>query len=308
MLQPNVCASTRVNATRVTPTVILIIDQSSSMDQDFQGGTTRWNTLRDFLLAQPDGLIADLQDQVNFGLAMYSAESGGTAPDPIGECPMVTTVAPGPMNYAAIEAAYAPASTIEDTPTGDAIDKIIDDLGLATPDPDSQGAPIVFILATDGEPDRCEELDPQNGQAEAIAAVERAYSLGIRTFIISVGDEVSVEHQQDVANAGLGRQPGDPDAEYWEAGDDASLRAALTEIVGGQLGCEVQLNGSVEDGDACLGSVNLNGIMLSCNDANGWELTSPRTIRLNGTACDTLKNDEAALLDVTFPCTVKVVD
>jgi hypothetical protein len=105
----------------VIPTVILIIDQSSSMEESF-GSDTRWNTLRDFLLESPDGLIADLQSQVRFGLAMYSAESGGANPEPIGECPMVTSVAPALDNFDAIEAVYAGAEPIEDTPTGDAID------------------------------------------------------------------------------------------------------------------------------------------------------------------------------------------
>lgn len=301
---PGACADTIVRATKVIPTVILIIDQSSSMEESF-GAASRWDTLRDFLLQSPDGLIADLQSQVRFGLAMYSAESGGSAPDPIGECPMVTSVAPALDNYDAIEAIYGPAQPIEDTPTGDAIDRILDDLNLVN-DPDQAEDPTVFILATDGEPDRCEELDPQNGQQEAIAAAERAFGLGVRTFVIAVGNDLSMEHQQDMANAGLGRAPGDPDAEYWVAGDDATLRGALTEIVGGQLGCEVQLNGSVQDGDACLGTVKLNGRELVCGDENGWELSSPRHIRLLGTACDELKGGMVEL-DVRFPCEVDVV-
>lgn len=301
---PGSCADTIVRATKVIPTVLLIVDQSSSMNESF-GGASRWDTLRDFLLESPDGLIADLQSQVRFGLAMYSATSGGNNPDPIGECPMVTTVAPALDNYDAIAASYGPAEPIEDTPTGDAIDKILDDLMLGN-DPDKTEDPTVFILATDGEPDRCEELDPQNGQEEAIAAVTRAFRAGVRTFIISVGNEVSMQHQQDVANAGLGRGPGDADAEYWVAGDDATLRAALIDIVGGQLGCEVQLNGSVEDGDACLGMVALNGRALECGGDDGWELSSPRHIRLKGAACDELKNGEVTL-DVRFPCEVGVV-
>ncbi|MDH5672996.1 MAG: VWA domain-containing protein [Myxococcales bacterium] len=301
------CADTTVRASRVTPTVILIVDQSSSMSEAFEGDRSRWDVLRDFLLTSPDGLIADLQSQVRFGLALFSAESGGSNPEPIGECPMVTTVAPSLDNYDAIANIYRNADVIEDTPTGDAIDRIIDDLGLATPDPDAEGNPIVFILATDGEPDRCEELDPQNGQQEAIAATERAYSLGIRTFIISVGaGTVSAEHQQAVANAGLGRGPGDANAEYWVAGDDSSLRAALTNIVGTQLGCEVQLNGSVT-GDACLGTVTINGKALECGGADGWELSSPRHIRLLGQACQDLKSGEDLLLEVRFPCEVGVV-
>jgi hypothetical protein len=302
--RPDSCADVVVQTTRVTPTVILIVDQSSSMDEEFDNGT-RWNVLRDFLLEE-NGLIEDLQSQVHFGLALYSAESGGMNPEPIGECPMVTTVAPAANNYAAIEQAYRAAEPIEDTPTGDSIDRIIDDLDLGT-DPDNEQDPVVFVLATDGEPDQCESLDPQNGQAEAIAAVERAYGLGIRTFVISVGDELSVEHQQDIANAGLGRGAGDEPAEYWVAGNDQTLRDALTSIIGGQLGCEITLNGQV-DGDACLGRVELNGDPLGCNDDNGWELVDENHIRLLGSACDQLKSGADVFLDVSFPCGVVTPD
>jgi hypothetical protein len=300
------CPDARVRASRVTPTVMLLVDQSSSMNDPFGGDGTRWNVLRDFLLEQPNGLISDLQSQVRFGFALYSAVSGGMDPEPIGECPMITSVQPAIDNYDAIAAIYSPADVIEDTPTGDSIDAVIDSLDLSN-NPDVQKDPVVLILATDGEPDRCEELDPQNGQEEAIAAATRAFSMGVRTFIISVGDEVSDEHQQDMANAGLGRGPTDDNAEYWEVGDDASLREALMEIVSAQLGCEVQLNGMVASGDACEGTVVLNDQPLECDDPNGWELSTPRTIRLLGSACDTLKSDPDVFLDVTFPCSVGVV-
>jgi len=302
--RPGACADTIVQASRTTPTVMLIVDQSSSMEEDFGDGT-RWDVLRDFLLEQPSGLIADLQAQVNFGLAMYSARSDDMG-QPAEACPIVTTIAPAANNYAAIEQAYRAAEPIDDTPTGDSIEAILGDLGIS--DPDDEVSPMVFVLATDGEPDRCEELDPQGGRPEAIAAVEHAYSYGIRTFVISVGSELGEDHQQEIANAGLGRMPGDPNAEYWVAGDDQSLRAALTSIVGGQLGCEIQLNGRVEDGDPCLGSVALNGRQLECGDANGWELVDPQHIRLLGSACDELKADDDVFLDVSFPCEVMVVD
>ena len=286
---------------------MLLVDQSSSMTDEFGGDGSRWDVLRNFLLEEPNGLLADLQSQVRFGFAMYSAVSGGSDPLPIGECPMITSVQPALDNYTAIADIYRNADVVEDTPTGDSIDAVIDSLGLTT-NPDVMMSPTVLVLATDGEPDRCEELDPQNGQEEAIAAAQRAFSMGVRTYIISVGDEVSDEHQQDMANAGLGRGPGDPAAEYWEVGDDASLRAALSDIVGSQLGCEIQLSGSVSGGDACEGTVTLNGVELSCDDPNGWELSTPQTIRLLGTACDTLKTDDDVFLDVSFPCTVRVVD
>jgi len=303
----NACVDTVVRVTRVMPTVILIVDQSGSMDQDFGGDGSRWNVLRDFLLEQPDGLIDDLQSQVSFGLAMYSARSDDNG-QPDGECPLVTTVAPALDNFAAIEAAYRAAEPIDDTPTGDSIEKILADLNLGT-DPDAMVSPTVFVLATDGEPDRCEELDPQTDAAkdEAIAAVQHAFTLGVRTFVISVGNEVGADHQQAIANAGLGRTPGDPDAEYWVAGDDQSLRDALRQVVGSQLGCEVALEGEVKGGDACSGRVVLNGTTLECGDADGWELVDPSHIKLLGSACDDLKASDDLVLEVKFPCQVTIV-
>jgi hypothetical protein len=301
------CANTVVRASKIIPTVVLIVDQSSSMTEEFDDGT-RWDVLRDFLLQDPGGLIADLQSQVRFGLALYSARSDDMG-QPMGECPMVTTVAPALDNFAAIRATYAPANVIDDTPTGDSINKVIDDLNLSN-DPDAKPDSTVFVLATDGEPDRCEELDPQTeeGKQESVGAVQRAFGLGIRTFVISVGEgTVSAEHQQAVANAGLGLDPMGGDAEYWVAGDDRSLRDALISIVGGQVGCDIALNGRVGAGDPCLGTVTLNGEELACNDPNGWELVDDSHIRLMGRACDDLKSQADALLAVSFPCAVDSV-
>jgi hypothetical protein len=301
------CASTVVRAKKIIPTVILIVDQSGSMTEKFDDGT-RWDVLRGFLLMQPGGLIDDLQSQVRFGLAMYSARSDDNG-QPAGECPLVTSVAPALDNYQAIADIYNPAQPIDDTPTGDSIDKIVDDLDIAN-DPDADPSATIFVLATDGEPDRCEQLDPQSdeGKQEAIAAVQHAFTLGIRTFIISVGQgTVSAEHQQAMANAGLGLDPMSGSAEYWVAGDDKTLRDALVSIVGGQVGCDVALNGRIDSGDACKGKVTLNGEPLGCNEDNGWELVDDMHIRLNGQACDDLKSRDDALLDVSFPCGVDVV-
>jgi hypothetical protein len=296
------CQTANVFAQRVIPTVVLVIDQSGSMKDDF-GGKSRWNALRDFLL-KPDGLIATFEKQVRFGVSMYSAV---TNPDASGTqtCPMVTSVGPVIMNYAGISAAYKAAEPIGETPTGDAIDKIVD--GLPKVELDKNNEPVVLLLATDGEPDRCEELNPQHGQAEAIAAVERAYSMGFRTFILSVGNEVSATHQQDVANAGIGHKAGDPNAPYWKAGDDASLRQALTDIIGAQISCDVTLKGSLQNGNECDGTVELNGKKLDCNGNDGWKLKDPNHISLMGKACSDFKTLSNALVSARFPCSVDIL-
>jgi hypothetical protein len=299
------CQMADVSASRVIPTVILVIDQSGSMTQPFGGGT-RWQVLRDFLL-KSDGLIASLQTQIRFGLAMYSAverpDNSGTM-----ECPIVTSVTPKLMNFAAISDIYTKANPLSETPTGDAIDKIVGT--LPKPEPDKPVDPVVLILATDGEPDRCEELNPQNGQEEAVTAVKHAFSMGIRTYIISVGDEVSAKHQQDVANAGIGRMPADPkdNAPYWNAMDDTTLRSALTEIIAAQVSCDVTLEGKVQNGNPCDGTVELNGTKLTCKGSDGWELSSDaKHIRLLGKACSDFKTIKDSMVHARFPCTVQVV-
>lgn len=296
------CQAADVAAARVIPNIVLVIDQSGSMTENFGDTGSRWNVLRDFLL-KPDGLIAMFETQARFGLAMYTAVEAQNGA-PAQACPMVTSVTPKLMNYADIRQAYNAAMPIGETPTGDSIDQIVD--GLPKAQLDMSDGPTVLILATDGEPDRCEELNPQNGQAEAVAAVTRAFSMGIRTYIISVGSDVSAQHQQDVANAGIGHQTSDP-APYWRAGDDVSLRDALTEIIGAQVSCEVALEGSVQSGDACLGTVELNSTKLGCKDKDGWELADAKHLRLLGKACSDWKTLRNAVVHARFPCDVEVV-
>ncbi|RZO61370.1 MAG: VWA domain-containing protein [Sandaracinaceae bacterium] len=302
-----ICADVRVQARRVTPNVILIVDQSGSMTADFAGGRDRWDALRDSLMDEPDGLVYSLQSSVRFGLALYSAEADGNSSDPVpGMCPLVEWVGPALDNHGALQAVYGPADPIDETPTGASIDSVLDFLAMS---PDPSADPTIFILATDGEPDTCAQPNPQEGQPEALAAAERAYRMGIRTFIISVGEgTISERHLQDMANAGLGRGAGDADAEFWVAGDDAGLRTALTDIVAGELSCVVTLEGRIQNlDDACAGTVRLNGTALSCDDPDGWRVLDESHIELQGEACMRLQSGPGATLEASFPCDVILI-
>jgi len=300
---PGICAAQRVQARRVTPNVILVVDQSGSMVEGF-GDSNRWDALRDSLLAEPDGLVATLQPAVRFGLALFSSEAGDSGPA-AGMCPLLTWVDPALDNLDAISAVYAPADPLDETPTGESIDAVLERLTM-TPDPSAD--PTIFILATDGEPDTCAEPNPQNGQEESVAAVERAYLAGIRSFVISVGNDVGMAHLQDVANAGIGRRAGDPDAPFWVAGDDEGLRTALSDIVGGELSCVITLEGRIEDlTQACTGTVMLDGNPLACDDPDGWRAVDGTHIELTGAACERLLSNPRATLEASFPCGVILI-
>lgn len=307
---PQVCADVTLQTERQIPSVYVIVDQSGSMNADF-GNTDRWNGIRDVLIGGPGTLIYDLNDQVDFGLVLYSARSdgpGGNGGNPIGACPDLTTVSAAPNNYSAINGTYAGANYKEDTPTGDSIDALLNQLlaqGL------SDRGPTVFVLATDGLPDRCEDLDPSNNtgrriaEQEAVGAVQRAYDNGIKTYVIAVNEDLADNsHFREMARTGSGGSS----EEYYVPNNDAALRYALSDIVQGQLTCEIELNGAIENLErACEGTVSLNGQALPCDAPNGWRVLDENTFELTGSACDQLLNSTEAEVEASFPCDVAVL-
>jgi len=294
------CGQVMLDTEPQTPNVILILDQSGSMSEKFGSGT-RWDVLKASLLAD-NGLIAELQDRVRFGVTLYTSKNGtmeGKA------CPLLTETTVAINNLEAIRAVYQPARYVDDTPTGAAVNAVLDKwTASAVLDPQYSSDPTIFILATDGEPDTCEKPDGNNtnvdGRPQSVAAVTRAFMAGIRTYVIAVADEddLSQEHVDDLANAGVGKT-GSPAAPSFRPDSDQGLRDALRSIVSGVVSCDVPLKGEVVAG-ACEATVKLGGELLSCSDADGFELLNASLIRVKGKACRDLKAGK--LLTASFPC------
>lgn len=276
------CASTDVDLTNQLPTVLLLVDQSASMDEKF-GMSDRWQTLRTALMDPGAGIVNSLQARVRFGLSLFSGRNGMTP------CPALTNVAPALDNFVAINAAYpAPTeSIIDDTPTGESITAAAKTLQAVT-DP----GPKVIVLATDGEPDTCAVPDPQTPEAKeaAIKAAQDAFATGVFTFYISVGNEVSEQHATEMANVGQGYPRNDKMKRFYRANDQMELAQAFATIVEGVRTCSFQLDGTVKDGGEAQGSVKIDGIDQKLNDPDGWKLSSPTTVQLLGKACETVKD------------------
>ncbi len=290
------CAPVTVGS-RVTPTVILLIDQSGSMAFESSSGLTRWEVLRDVLVGD-GGMVSRLEGRVRFGVAFYTARSamGGDGGPPIGPCPDLTAVPPDLGNLAPIRDLFFSLEPVEDTPTGDAIDAARERL---FPFFAPELGPTIFVLATDGEPDTCAELDPQNGQDEAVAAAERTFAAGIRTFVLSLGEGlVSREHLQDMANAGVG----EAGATFWETSTADGLRRALDEIVRTDVACTLTLTQAVEPSLACLGDVRLNDRPLLCDGPDGFSVPEPTTLVLSGAACRELSEIPSSRVTAQWPC------
>jgi hypothetical protein len=269
-----------------TPTLVLLVDQSLSMEEDF-GGDTRWNVITNVLIAPNTGIVPQFAAAIRLGLTLYSSIDGNTTGM---ECPMLVEVAPELDNAAMIETQMSMAAPLGETPTGESLDVVWQQLDAL----DVPGRKFI-VLATDGEPDTCAEPNPQNGQDESLAAAQAAYAAGIETFVISVGAEVSEAHLQDMANAGQGVQPGDPDAAFYLALDQGALVAAFEDILAGVRSCQLDLMSSLTAEDAAICSVEVNGTIVPLDDPNGWQLNSPTEVELLGSACDALQTGTSSV-------------
>ncbi|HTU59606.1 MAG TPA: vWA domain-containing protein, partial [Polyangiales bacterium] len=121
MTSPNIarCAPKVAMPARGMPSVHFLVDASGSMNASFGDGT-RWSELRKALL-ETGGVVETLDDRVSFGLTIYNNN------DPM-TCPLLTEVAPAPMNLANLRAAFPAMELGGGTPTGEALQQIVDTL------------------------------------------------------------------------------------------------------------------------------------------------------------------------------------
>jgi von Willebrand factor type A domain len=339
---PMGCNDLSIETKEVTPTVLLLVDNSSSM---FEPRETLWDPLYNVLMKPTDGIVASLQSKVRFGFTSYRGEKMNADP----ACPNLFEVDYKLDNFDAINTVYQkqgqefmPGIKWE-TPTGAAIVKAAEKLAAFEADPPG---PKYIVLVTDGNPNTCGAIDPQCGSDESIKAVQDAKALGIGTFAVGIGDIVTTNsgceaqwgrcgalHLQDLANAGQGLPVSAPPdslryqactptqtlaatyataaetpgtAPYFTAANAAELETALKGLLNSVVSCTYDMNATVV-GNAALGTVKINDVEVPYGDANGWKLEDNKVqITLQGTACDTFKSQPGAKLFVSFPCQVAV--
>jgi hypothetical protein len=284
------CRDVSVTVDPVIPTVVLLVDQSGSMTDDFSG-MPRWDALYDTLMGAM-GVVEQLQSSVRFGLTLYTSTDG----DAGGMCPQLTVVPPALDNLVAIDAVYGPTAPVDETPTGESLALVAGDLTRF-----DEPGPKAIVLATDGEPDTCATPNPQQGQQVVLDAVQAAYSGGIETYVISVGDEVGADHLQDVANLGLGKPLDDPNpAPYWQALDAQDLVDAFNQIIGGFVSCQIPIDAIVDVLQQCEGTVMLDDVELECGV--DWQMLDESTLELLGDACEALQNGQEHEVAASWPC------
>jgi hypothetical protein len=301
------CPALHFTPMRTTPTVELLLDQSSSMSQNYgPGGTppTRMTAMKAALVDATNGVVAKLAPSVIFGATLYTGT--GNAPP---TCPTLTSVPRALNNFPAIRDLLNPANPRSNTPTGASIDGVIASFA-ANPAP--ANSPKIIVLATDGLPDTCADPNPpednQNdprriaANKSAVDAATRAFDAGIKLFFLFIGNESQVgSHAQAMANAGAGLDVVNGRAPFFVATNPTELTQHFNTIIGGVVSCDLRLDTALDPADAPAGSVTIDGRELAF--PTEWNLDADGvTIHILGNACTMLKSATNPVVDAAFPC------
>ncbi|HET7541599.1 MAG TPA: vWA domain-containing protein [Polyangiaceae bacterium] len=289
MMSQPVCEAVTVAIDDLRPALTLVVDQSFSMGfhyPDNESPATRWSLVGDALFDPTFGVVKQFEASVRFGIAFFTGHSMSG-----GMCPILNEEPARVRNYAALSTLYRSLAPDGDTPTGEALQQIVTELSQSP----SQG-PRSILLVTDGNPDTCAMPNPDLGQPEAVAAVQRAYKTGIDVYVLGISNGIAGENLQQLANAGKGR-PLDlvwgvdaGAAEPFQAsGNVLGLAAQLAEILNRIPLCEVHLRRDVSVSEITSAHVLLDGQPLAYSIANGYVLADPRRLVIVGQACEALK-------------------
>ena len=287
---PPPCESVTVGLDELRPALTLLVDQSLSMRfryPDAQSPVTRWSLIGDALFDPTVGVVKQFEASVRFGIAFFTSQSRVTG----GLCPILHEVPAQVRNYEPLNALYRSLAPEGDTPTGDALQQLVTELRRVP----SRG-PQSILLVTDGNPDTCQQPDPDEGLPQAVAAAQRAFESGFTMYVLGISNDIAGENLQQLANAGKGRPldrvwgvDADAAQPFQATNDVKGLTAQLAEVLNSIPLCEVTLQRDVAPDELRRSEVRLDGQPLRHSGVDGYILKDSRHLAVVGKACDAIR-------------------
>jgi hypothetical protein len=301
----NECASDSIEAELAPLTMYITFDKSGSMDDN-----NKWENATNALKAFfADPAAADLEVALRFFPQGSCSESqcdvNACATPQVGVGALTAAPAPADTQEQALVNAINSTSPGGGTPISAALQGGIQwGIQYLGQNPDHK---VVVILVTDGEPQGCEE---SYGTIANIAA--NGLFQGIPTYAVGLqGSNETALQQIAMAGGGSGFFIGSGNAE-------AELLAALQEIRGAALACEIDIpdpsmgefnpalvNVEYTPGGGTPQTIGKVANEAACGASGGWyydDPANPQTIMLCPASCDTAKDDPDAVLKVVLGC------
>lgn len=329
------CATASAKATKTPVYMLFILDGSGSMQQD-----NKWTAATQAL----EAIFSDMQKQadpgIGVGLIVFSDSKDPTFGS--GPYPQAVDV---PINFVGASQDSLLNNRLSGgptagTPTGTALQGGYGELENYTPlTPLPPGGQKVLVLITDGVPtDNCAPGGSYQTNAcvtEAATELMKAKPQGpILTYVIGTGVFPSADLSNFdpnflgyLAQAGgtgpMGCNPAEnsvtTDLCFFEvdptkgtaAQTEMAFENAINAIRGQVLSCTFPLNVASDAGtlDPSKVNVTVNGMTVSQDPMNGWTYdnpSNPTEIIFHGTACDNLKKDPMASVNIILGCATMV--
>lgn len=201
------------------PSVVVVLDRSSSMNGTIETGTTKWAAAR----AALDQVLASYDQSIGFGLMTFPQ------PDACGAGRLDVPPAVGQRGAIGMALVAPPPAVGNWTPLGETLAAVVD------PDWMEGYVPDAVIVVTDGF-QWCSPYDPAQRELPK-QAVTQLRAHGIRTFVVGFGGAVDEQALAAMAVLGGTAPAGcDPDGAdptrrcYHQADDGAGLTQALMAI------------------------------------------------------------------------------
>jgi hypothetical protein len=307
------CIEANPQTMNLPPDVLIVLDRSGSMDQKIDGtncnnacktaGMSKWIQMTGALNA----FIPTVETSVNWGLKLFASDGN------MDSCNVSTTVevAPQTMNAVAIAAAIAPpVNPGSATPTTKAENAAVSYLsGL------DDGNPKFILLATDGIP-TCGTSACAAGSGAAmnscddvaaVAAVQAAFDMGIKTFVIGIGTASGGGDATltMMAKAGGFERVGQTPSYYpvASANDLKDAFAMITQTVGSCFFSVKPVPKSMSDIVDVKGDDNV----IPQDATDGWTFVGTGAnpgVQLNGKSCEDYKTGTIKTVLVDLPCVV----
>ena len=191
------CQHVEVNFVPKIPSIFVLVDRSDSMfTPDPTTQVASWDPLKGGVLS----VIGSLQTQIRFGFGAFTGQQGGM-------CPVFDSIAPTLNNAKAISDVYQPLGRVSGAKGETPVTEVLPLVQGLLNQPGNDGDKYILFV-TDGEPDFCDDGNPECPVDAVVGSVQRLATAGIHTLVFglkSAQSPISDGTLQAVANAGAGQ-------------------------------------------------------------------------------------------------------